>query len=340
MIFGSRSLAEDIGSVWGGATPADAAPQPLRGFGHSPVLRTPCPIIAPQASTAPWCIFTIGMLLVCLCIVLCYAWWRHWSSEQKLRAFQEENQKLRARQEEGTTKTPHEENCSNVKSGTNSTNSTAKQAPEALVETEEAVPPDPSTSPSMECAPHRVTSRISPQSSTGSLHPRRDPSTGSLHPKRDPGLNRKTHPTLTAEQQARLKKILDGGRIDLDYETRQLKLTHGIRFRQEAIDFSPRADICPPTFIDENVTTLTLMDVAELLNFVYNTAIVHVEAHAATRNGMIDPVALKMTQQQSELVKNELINGGGVEPTRIFAHGLPGSRGSGKSEIVLRITSY
>jgi len=279
-----------------------------------------------------------------LFLVLCWALWKHQIDEQKVRALQEEVREHRvankSRQEtismgfqevnephDGTTKTPHEEDCSTAIAGPGPK---AEDDPEPLAEAEEKVPTSPSTPPtSGAVSPTRVLSRTtSPQNSQSSLGP-----------KRDPVLVKRTPPTLTAEQQAHLDQILGRKLIFLDYETRQLRLKHGIRFVQMAESVSPRADIDPPEFFDENITKRTLLDVAELLVSIYTTAVVHVEAHAATRSGMIDPSVLNMTQQQSELVRSELITDG-VEPDRLVAIGLPGSRGSGKSEIVLRITSY
>lgn len=102
---------------------------------------------------------------------------------------------------------------------------------------------------------------------------------------------------------------------------------------------TPPKKIMPaPRFKDEQGTLETLSNVAEMLK-VYNTAVVHVEAHKATRSGQLDQGSLQITQQQAELVKSTLV-ACGVEPGRLVAVGLPGSRGSNRSEVVLRITSY
>lgn len=107
------------------------------------------------------------------------------------------------------------------------------------------------------------------------------------------------------------------------------------------IDFQKmkhQADVSTAAFTDPEAVEKMLTGVAELLT-VYDTACLSIQGHSSTPEDKMDAWADSLTLARAEKVK-EVICRHGVQPERMETIGLPGSKGSNRTEVVMRITSF
>lgn len=141
-------------------------------------------------------------------------------------------------------------------------------------------------------------------------------------------------PKLSAVEISRLQMVLERGSVQFDKDLHSIHLKHGIDFVLVKRGF----DCTAPKFKRVEEAMVTLQDVAELLN-IYPRASVRIEGNTATPTKNVDNWAHELATHRAKLVKEQLQTIG-IEPMRLTAVGLPGYLGSGKADIVFKITSY
>mmetsp|Transcript_102939 Transcript_102939/g.231158 ORF Transcript_102939/g.231158 Transcript_102939/m.231158 type:complete len:85 (+) Transcript_102939:2-256(+) len=80
-----------------------------------------------------------------------------------------------------------------------------------------------------------------------------------------------------------------------------------------------------------------LRDVAAVLE-VYSTAKVAIEGHTSTQNNELDDYAFSLARNRAAKVKSALEELG-ISGSMLTAEGKPGKYGTGKKEVLMKVTS-
>jgi len=136
--------------------------------------------------------------------------------------------------------------------------------------------------------------------------------------------------SLTEKEKANMDKVLQGNLVEVDYQKDSLKIMDPIQFKAIKHGEKPAA-----IFEDEGKAHAALQDVAKLLQ-VLKTAKVLIEGHTATPDDKLDGWSDTLAQNRAEVVMKQ-IGKFGVDKSRLSATGLPGKKGSGKHEVLIKV---
>jgi outer membrane protein OmpA-like peptidoglycan-associated protein len=142
-------------------------------------------------------------------------------------------------------------------------------------------------------------------------------------------------PTLSADKEAQLSAILLNKRIEVDHDTREVKLFQAIGFETVDPDTDDPSSV---RFRDEKSDLAVLRDIAEVLK-IYDGASMCIEGHTEARSAKMNQWCHQLALNQAELVRSSIISFG-VDGSRLVAVALPGTLGRNCSGAFFRITSF
>mmetsp|Transcript_33440 Transcript_33440/g.79483 ORF Transcript_33440/g.79483 Transcript_33440/m.79483 type:complete len:398 (+) Transcript_33440:3-1196(+) len=136
---------------------------------------------------------------------------------------------------------------------------------------------------------------------------------------------------MDGEQLERLEQVLSKKQVEVDEENFQLKFSKPLEFEKRHHGASPTA-----TFKDEAQVTEMLKDLVQVLE-LFATAEIDIEGHTSTPDAKLDAWSRELAFNRAMKVKDAL-EALGIRKARMKARGRPGKFGTGKSEVVFRIT--
>lgn len=129
---------------------------------------------------------------------------------------------------------------------------------------------------------------------------------------------------LRGDQQRDYEAIINGGRVEFDFNTKYLKIKKSIDFLDDTDQFSNPLQ-----------ARSILADVADLLRILRSTCLL-IEGHTNTPLDELDEFAHELAFARAEAVKFTLV-GYGIDELRLDAIGLPGALGKNEHRVEMRI---
>jgi len=135
---------------------------------------------------------------------------------------------------------------------------------------------------------------------------------------------------LSEKEKASIHEILRRNLVELDYEKDAVKMKEVIQFRSIKNGTAPNA-----VFTSKEKAHAILEDAARLL-LIFNTAKVVIEGHTATPDKLLDSWWYTIALNRAKAVMHH-IEACGVDGSRLHATGLPGNRGLGVHQVLIKV---